>query len=197
MLKTIKQEDKANFLLDKGIEVLWSKGYNGTSVNDIVKAADVPKGSFYFYFDSKEDFAAQAIDRYFRIITAQGFEILEDPNESSALKRLTDFFTLKCKIIKEQHSCTGCMACNVTAEMAEHSELIRVTVVKNETEFKNRLIAVFEEAQQLGEIDSKLNANDTISFIDDSWKGAMLSSKSTQDYYAIDNVLKFTLRLLQ
>ena len=43
-----KENIKSEFLLQKGIEILWSKGYNGTSVNDIVKAADIPKGSFYF-----------------------------------------------------------------------------------------------------------------------------------------------------
>jgi len=65
MTKTLKHDLKADFLLDKGIELLWSKGYNATSVNDIVKAAEVPKGSFYFYFDSKEDFAVRAIEKYF------------------------------------------------------------------------------------------------------------------------------------
>ncbi|MBL4709818.1 MAG: helix-turn-helix transcriptional regulator [Flavobacteriales bacterium] len=47
------------------MEIMWSKGYNATSVNDIVKAAEVPKGSFYFYFKSKEDFAIKALEKYF------------------------------------------------------------------------------------------------------------------------------------
>ena len=63
--KTLKHEVKADFLLERGIELLWSKGYNATSVNDIVKAANIPKGSFYFYFDSKEDFTVKAIEKYF------------------------------------------------------------------------------------------------------------------------------------
>jgi len=42
MLKTIKHQDKANFILEKGIDVLWRHGYHGTSVNDIVKEAEVP-----------------------------------------------------------------------------------------------------------------------------------------------------------
>jgi TetR/AcrR family transcriptional repressor of nem operon len=62
MSKTLKHEIKAEALLDKGMPLLWSKGYNATSVNDIVQVAGIPKGSFYFYFDSKEDFAVKAID---------------------------------------------------------------------------------------------------------------------------------------
>ena len=38
-------------MIEKGMMLLWSKGYNATSVKDIVDAAQVPKGSFYFYFD--------------------------------------------------------------------------------------------------------------------------------------------------
>ena len=74
MSPTIKHDAKADFLLEKGTELLWSKGYNATSVNDIVKAADIPKGSFYFYFDSKEDFYVQAIKKYFDT----NFEIIFD-----------------------------------------------------------------------------------------------------------------------
>ena len=57
MSKTLSHSIKSDFLLEKGIELLWSKGYNATSVNNIVKEANIPKGSFYFYFNSKEDFA--------------------------------------------------------------------------------------------------------------------------------------------
>ena len=67
MSKTLKHKVKADALLDKGMGLLWSKGYNATSVNDIVKEAGIPKGSFYFYFESKEDFAVKAIDRYFNL----------------------------------------------------------------------------------------------------------------------------------
>ncbi len=52
--------------------------YNATSVNDIVKAADVPKGSFYFYFKSKEDFVVKALEKYFARQFATIDEILDN-----------------------------------------------------------------------------------------------------------------------
>ena len=91
MQKSSKQEIKADFLLEKGIELLWANGYNATSVNDIVMAAGVPKGSFYFYFDSKEDFAVKAIDKYFSEVVKPTFDIL-DKRDLRAKERILAFY---------------------------------------------------------------------------------------------------------
>jgi len=51
-------------LIDVGVGLMHQNGYNATGLTDILKAADVPKGSFYHHFGSKEDFAAAALERY-------------------------------------------------------------------------------------------------------------------------------------
>ena len=94
MSKTLKHDLKADFLLNKGIELLWAKGYNATSVNDIVKAAEIPKGSFYFYFDSKEDFAVQALEKYFNQQFVPAFEVLQN-KEISPKERLIAFYNFR------------------------------------------------------------------------------------------------------
>ena len=91
MSATVKNRDKADYLLDKGLNILWSKGYNGTSVNDIVSAADVPKGSFYFYFKSKEDFTVHALQRYFSLKRAATIEVLSHEN-IPAVERLFNYY---------------------------------------------------------------------------------------------------------
>ena len=55
-----RRADKHEQILEAGLEVMFLNGYNGTGVKDIVEAAGIPKGSFYNYFESKEDFALQA-----------------------------------------------------------------------------------------------------------------------------------------
>jgi TetR/AcrR family transcriptional repressor of nem operon len=51
-------------LIDVGLGLMHQNGYNATGLTDILKAADVPKGSFYHHFGSKEDFAEAALERY-------------------------------------------------------------------------------------------------------------------------------------
>ena len=55
-------------IIDAGLAELHARGYAACSVADITKAAGAPKGSFYTDFASKEDFAVEAVRRYFEIL---------------------------------------------------------------------------------------------------------------------------------
>ncbi|TMU51066.1 TetR/AcrR family transcriptional regulator [Flagellimonas algicola] len=187
--KTLKGELKCNELLEKGMEVLWSKGYNATSVNDIVQAAGVPKGSFYFYFDSKEDFAVKAITTYFNLNYTPAKEILDDLSKSPK-QRLLDFYEFRCSVIKNELECKmGCLACNLGNEMAEHSEKIRSAIAAKEEIIRNEIAAVVLEAQQKGEINSAIDAMDIVAFFEDAGKGAMTTMKEMKSAYPVDNYM--------
>lgn len=196
MSKTLKHEVKADFLLEKGMEILWSKGYNGTSVNDIVTAADVPKGSFYFYFKSKEDFTIKAIEKYFDLHFVPAWEFLQNKSVSPK-QRILDFYEYRANVLKEKLKCTkGCLACNIGNEMAEHNENIRKFITAKESLVQAQITEVVELAQQKGEVDSSLNAADIVAFIEDAAKGAMTSMKELKSSYPIDNFMKMFQRVL-
>ena len=196
MQKSSKQEIKVEFLLEKGMELLWAKGYNATSVNDIVKAAGVPKGSFYFYFDSKEDFAVKALDKYFTETVKPAFDILEN-EELSARERILSFYEFRVGMLKEEMNCRmGCMACNLGNEMAEHSEKIRKKIAEKEHYLYNKIIDVIQEAQSNKEIRLDVNATDLATFMEDAGKGAMITMKERNSAYPIDNVMNMIRKVL-
>lgn len=185
----LKSEIKAGHLVEKGMEILWAKGYNGTSVNDIVKAAGVPKGSFYFYFESKEDFAVKAIEAYFEAQYPRALKILQK-QELSPRQRLLDFYEYRCTILKEEFNCKmGCLACNIGNEMAEYSEKIRQIIIMKESILKADITKTVKEAQELGEISKSISAEDIVAFFEDAGKGAMISMKEMKDCYPIDNLM--------
>lgn len=196
MSKTLKHELKADFLLEKGTELLWSKGYNATSVNDIVKAADVPKGSFYFYFDSKEDFAVKAIEKYFDFNFGKINIILEDKTISPK-ERLFALYDFRASMLKDELDCKmGCMASNLGNEMADHNDKIRAVINNKEQLILGIITNIIKEAQELGEIKSKVKAADLAAFIEDAGKGAMVSMKEMQSAYPIDNFIKMLKTIL-
>ncbi|MDY8134359.1 TetR/AcrR family transcriptional regulator [Aquimarina sp. 2201CG5-10] len=189
MSKTLKHETKADALIEKGMMLLWSKGYNATSVNDIVKAAEVPKGSFYFYFDSKEDFAVKSIEKYFSTQFPPSLERLQNKSVSPK-QRLLDFYEYRTRVIKDEFDCKmGCMGCNLVNEMAEHSEAIRNAVQTKTDMVKSYITEVVEEAQDFGEISNTLNARDLVEFMEDAARGAMVSMKEMDSSYPIDNAM--------
>lgn len=189
MSNTLKHDLKADALLEKGMELLWSKGYNATSVNDIVKLAGIPKGSFYFYFDSKEDFTVKAIDKYFRLMFTPAQEILQN-KFISPKQRLLDFHEYRVSVLKDDMGCKmGCMACNLGSEMAEHNENIRNAIVTKEQYVLGQITEVIQEAQDCGEISNAMRAEDLAAFMEDAGKGAMVSMKEMKSSYPIDNLM--------
>ncbi len=196
MSKTLKHDIKSDFLLDKGIELLWAKGYNATSVNDIVKLAEIPKGSFYFYFDSKEDFAVQAIEKYFNKQFVPALEVLQN-EEMSPKERLLEFYEFRAKTLQEELKCKmGCLGCNLANEVAEHSEAIRSVIAAKGALIKNHIAGVIQEAQELGEVSSTMEARDLAEFIEDAGKGAMTTMKEMNDAYPIINFTKMVTTIL-
>lgn len=59
-----KGEQSKNKIVACAAELFWRQGYSATGLNEILQAADLPKGSFYFYFKSKKDLAEAVIEYY-------------------------------------------------------------------------------------------------------------------------------------
>jgi len=190
MSSLAKHEEKKNYILDHGLDIIWDKGYNGASVSDIVKAAGVPKGSFYNYFESKEDFVVQALERYFRKFFLEGLLILDDESLSSK-ERLYKHYEYRVKLMLTNPQFTrGCMACSMGSEMSNHSEAIRLTLKNKEALIKGKMADTVKKAQDDGEIHRDLAPEEIISFIEDAFKGAITTRKEFKDDQPLKNFLK-------
>lgn len=190
MSTSAKHELKRDFLLDKGIPVLWEKGYNGVSVKDIVDAAGVPKGSFYNYFESKEDFVLKALEKYFNEFIVQSLNALEDDSVSCKERLLQHYEYRVNTMLGSSEFDNGCLACSMASEMSNQSEAIRKFIVVKESFMKDKLIALLEKGKETGEITSHMDATDIINFIEDAWKGASITRKEYQDDEPMHNFLK-------
>ena len=77
-------------LLRAGVAALTEKGFSATGIDEILRSVNVPKGSFYHYFGSKESFGAELIDIYAAYFARKLDRILTDPTRTP-LERLRDF----------------------------------------------------------------------------------------------------------
>src|SRR5258705_10716495 len=60
-MPTTVKLDTRTALLEAGKEIMFEKGYSNTGIQEVLSSVGVPKGSFYHYFESKEDFALKII----------------------------------------------------------------------------------------------------------------------------------------
>ena len=66
-----KGEESRQRLIACAARLFWKNGYAATGISEILAQAGLPKGSFYFYFKSKDDLAVEVISYYQRILLDQ------------------------------------------------------------------------------------------------------------------------------
>ena len=196
-MSTTKFEEKKGCIISNGMDLMWDLGYNGTSVNDIVKAADVPKGSFYFYFQSKEDFAIQALKEYFKEMYGPVSQDLLH-GEGSPLTRIKRFYHTRINMLEEhmEEGNRGCFACNLSSEVAEHMPGIQAEVARIHNQVLHDLNAIGKKAQEEGEIGKNVETDKMFAFLEDAGKGAMVSLKAVNDKSPIESLRYMVDRIL-
>ncbi len=173
-------EETKTRILEAGAELIHQRGFNNTGLKDILKAADVPKGSFYFYFDNKEAFGIEMVDflrQRFRGMTAP---IVEDHNRSP-LERLRALFDAFHGYFESQGFTRGCPFGNLAQEMGDLSAPFRAKLREAMDNLVFTFMTLLEQAQTAGEIPGDLDAQDTATFIVEAWHGAIIRMKVTKD----------------
>src|SRR5258707_6768353 len=113
----MSKESTKTVLLETGKSVFLAKGYNNSGIEAILHAAGVHKGSFYYYFESKEDFGLQVLDRFADCYRDDIDRYLGDTT-LSPLERLRRYFESVCERAETQQCRNGCLVGNLSQEMA-------------------------------------------------------------------------------
>ncbi|MHB9855524.1 TetR/AcrR family transcriptional regulator, partial [Streptomyces krungchingensis] len=122
-----RTSDARNKILSAAQTLIELRGYSALGVAEICKAAGVPKGSFYYFFDSKEALALAVIDEHWAAQKQAWTRILG--SDAEPLQRLRTLFEeTEATQRAGQQSCgtvSGCMFGNLTLEMSNQTESIR------------------------------------------------------------------------
>lgn len=170
------KKDTRQVILKNGAKLVHSKGFVNTGIQEILEASSVPKGSFYFYFKSKEDFGKALVDHYSDSLSAQFDKYLKDTNRSP-IDRIKCFFEESCKFYSSTSFSKGCPIGNLSQEMSDLSEPLRKKLKEAYSKLKSPLQTCIAEAQELEQIDRNLDATDLATFILNGWEGALLDMK--------------------
>ncbi|WP_422928802.1 TetR family transcriptional regulator C-terminal domain-containing protein [Singulisphaera sp. PoT] len=166
-------------LLEAGKKVFLEKGYNNAGIEAILQTAGVPKGSFYYYFESKEDFGLQVINHFAAIYQANIEQFLDD-EALGPLERLRRYFESTVERLESQQCRNGCLVGNLSQEMAAQSEVFRARLEEIFQGWVNRYAEVLDLAQRSGEIPPHLDVHELAEFWLNSWQGATLRAKATR-----------------
>jgi TetR/AcrR family transcriptional repressor of nem operon len=178
-------------LVTASLDLLHSKGFNATSVQDITDAAGVPKGSFYNHFASKEALGLEVLQRYVEVATEVS-RLLRD-TAVPARERIRNYYTEMSRWNAAGSFERGCLLGNFSTELSQQIPAIRVQLQQAYEGTRAQLEGVIVEGQRAGDIGTASPPGELASFIVDAWQGAVLRSKTEQDAAPLERFIDIVL----
>jgi TetR/AcrR family transcriptional repressor of nem operon len=164
-------------ILAHAAQIMRKKGFNNTGIQEILQSAGVPKGSFYFYFKSKNDLGLALIDYYAQYLAAMGAAVLKSP-EIHPLQRLEKFFEGFRLLCNQEEWRSGCPIGNLTQEMGILSDEFQAKLRDVFNRIKGGISECLEQARTRDGIKLPMDPDETADFILNSWEGALLRMKA-------------------
>jgi len=159
---------------------LTEKGFSATGLDEILQSVNVPKGSFYHYFASKEAFGSELIQRYADYF-AQKLDRFFLNEERTPLQRFRDFTLDAEEGMRRYNFRRGCLVGNLGQEMGALPEAFRTQLRDVFEDWERRTAACLRSAQEAGEIGGRLDCAQLAKFFWIGWEGAVLRAKLQQD----------------
>jgi TetR/AcrR family transcriptional repressor of nem operon len=176
-------------LLDLGLAMFLERGYNHLGIQDVLAAANVPKGSFYHHFESKEDFGLQVIDRYMVTVHAGLAQCLGDVSVPP-LQRVRNFFEGTSEKYRDE-GYLGCLLGGLGQELSGVSDVFRLRIQRCLQEIANAIAACIQEAIARGELARSTKATQLADLLVDCWEGAALRTRLARDPAPLFAMLDF------
>ena len=187
--------DTREHLLNTGEQLCLQRGFNGMGLIELLKQAEVPKGSFYHYFPSKEAFGVAMLERYFARYHQYLSDYLND-HQGSYRQRVLDYYQQSLSICEES-GFAGCLSVKLSAEVCDLSEAMRNALNAGSEALMATLTSTLSKAQQQGTLSAEMNCSECALTLYTLWLGASLQSKICRNNAPLRIVFQEMSRILR
>ncbi|ATN12996.1 TetR/AcrR family transcriptional regulator [Pseudomonas sp. FDAARGOS_380] len=186
--------DMRQHIIDVAKTLMTHKGYTAVGLMEVLTTAGVPKGSFYHYFRSKEEFGQALLEEYFQeyigrvdiVMAAQG----------TGAERLIGYLSYWAKTQAFDHPEEKCLVVKLGAEVCDLSEDMRSVLEEGTALIIQRITRCIEQGMADGSITSTQNAETLAESLYQLWLGASLLVKVRNTTAAFETALNTSKRLL-
>ncbi|MFJ9543942.1 TetR family transcriptional regulator C-terminal domain-containing protein [Streptomyces sp. NPDC101225] len=182
-------------LLTAGLELIHTNGFNGCGIKEITDSAGVPKGSFYSYFASKEDFAVAVLEHYWASIERDFGFLLRDASRRP-IERVTAFFLAMTEHNAQRDFAMGCFVANMSLELADHSADVRERLGHIMDRWTDLVAVCLREAQARGDLRGDASPKELAFVIVEAWEGAVMQGRIRQQRAPYERFVTRTIPLL-
>lgn len=181
--------------LDKAKEQFWAKGYEATSLNDLVHCMGIQRGSLYNAFGDKHQLFLAALDRYAEVEICERIRMLEEAG--AGVRAIRRFFVALSEAAMRGELNNGCFMVNTMAEPASEDEDVRERVQRHMARMEQAFYRVLHRARCAGELDAQCEPRALARHLLMLMSSLALSVRFGTDKKVLRDVLKVGLSVLK
>ncbi|MGH8581679.1 MAG: TetR/AcrR family transcriptional regulator [Gammaproteobacteria bacterium] len=181
-------------VLDKAVETFWSKGYEATSIQDLVDGMGIHRGSLYAAFGDKQRLFLAVLDRYRKVVVRKLLDILD--SHASGKAAIRQFFANVVEHVISGGSLRGCLVTNSAVERGLNDPQTAKKVAACLTQLEDGFHKTLVRAQSAGEIDPQRDPRALARYLTSSLQGLLVIGKIRGDRMVLEDVVKVTLHAL-
>lgn len=179
-----KGEQTRRKILEAAAPIFNTRGYEGSSLNDLMEATGLKKGGIYRHFSSKEELAAEAFDYTWEAARdARFLHVDERANGIEKLKQLIGNF-----IDYRSPVAGGCPVLNTAVDADDGNTVLRARVAKALRSWLHRLETIVEQARERREARPSVDPEAVATLIVASLEGALMMSRLQRNEKALRRV---------
>lgn len=194
-MNKIAEHDTREHLLATGEQLCLHRGFVGMGLSELLKTAEVPKGSFYHYFRSKEAFGVAMLERYYATYHQRLTQHFTAPG-ANAREKLITHYQQTLQQFCQHDRINGCLTVKLSAEVCDLSEDMRIALDRGAA----KIIALLAENLAQGVKEGSLAlTHDPVSAANvlyALWLGASLQAKVSRSALPLESALVHVKSLL-
>ncbi len=181
-------------VVDRAVEVFWRKGFDATSIQDLVEATGLNRGSLYNTFGDKAGLFEAVFGRY--MATAPTQPVVAAAETGPPRQVIGEFFGRLVELGASDPECRGCLLTNTAAEMAARDKDVAARLAAAFQGLEDALFRLIERGQETGEIAPWRDPRALARFLVAAAQGLRITAKINRNRAALENIAETTLASL-
>jgi TetR/AcrR family transcriptional regulator, transcriptional repressor for nem operon len=178
--KTSKGEKTRRRIVGHATLLMYENGYAKTTIDDVIAAAGVTKGSFYFHFSSKEELGYAVIENASNFILGSMRESL-DRQDLGPQERIETMLRGVQGIVEAADCSRGCILGNLALETSNTNDVFRERIAQAFRDWSQLIASELEQMKREGELPPDFNCARYADFAISALEGGIMISKVTLD----------------
>ncbi|MEW6554763.1 MAG: TetR family transcriptional regulator C-terminal domain-containing protein [Actinomycetota bacterium] len=191
--RTARGEKTRRRIVGHATLLMYEKGFARTTVDDVIAAAGVTKGSFYFHFASKEELGYAVIENASSHILGRMRESL-DRHDLTPYERVEAMLRCSQDIVEAADCSRGCILGNLALETSHSNDAFRERIARAFHDWSRLIASELEKMRLEGELPQDFDSASYADFAISALEGGIMISKVTQDPAPMRNSVALILK---